>query len=814
MSQILLELTPFGITPLFWSSLYEPFEAIPMLQTVGILVVPIAVWSTLYQRFSTVLLIAARRSGEVRNEQYYSKSGVQGDQGNWDRNPGHKIYFELTNLAKSTSKISKWKGMKVGSHYRASETVPLLSSYGRGVLLDVNRIVIRGYYCRSETSHGDRTFPDFKVLWNKAELTLIKSIKNKVWPRVTKEHYQALESLLENICQLSYIGRNAEALELIDRYSMSTIVRCVAINKVRLNSGGSPGLDSEVLINNYDKLRIFKATGEFKYYDNKPVDIKKVMIPKKNGKVRSIGVGNIKDRVLQTQLCLLLDPYYEAKYSEDMYGFRKGRNCLQAVGLLHKIVSITNKERLGVALLDIKSCFDSIPHVKIMECVEIPSKWKPLFNKWIKACIWSENKNLGPTTIGVAQGSVLGPLICNVIMLNALYESNGNLTKTNNLKIFNGLKASFINDDGRSTRCIRKIISYADDIVITTNCNTELNMLVEVVRNALLKFGLNLSDEKSHIVQYNSNKSCKFDYLGFTFLFIPKSSANYGGLIKKGETLDYRKDVVSSGTHLLYPNKDAYRKVKSKLSDVIETLSRNDVISVINKCNLIIKGWTYYFSWNNCYPRLNSLDHFIYKRFKRRLVKKFRSRGRLRIKWVVSTFMLCKTEGKTDVSTISPYARRWHIHARLPATADNKKRFKDTLFLHLFTKAWKVSQISKCIISPKFRHKPYYLNKVDYSASQALVTSARIISSNYKQILFIKQKGICAHCLLPFDNFNQSHLPITSNLSFDSDETEIHHILPIAVGKRLGAKIHIKYNELKNLVLLHKSCHFDITSKS
>lgn len=196
----------------------------------------------------------------------------------------------------------------------------------------------------------------------------------------------------------------------------------------------------------------------------------------------------------------------------------------------------------------------------------------------------------------MAQGSVLGPLICNIIVLKALYESNGNLTKTNNLNIFKGIKASFINDYGSTSRCIRKIITYADDIVITTNCNSELNTLVELVRLSLKKFGLSLADNKSNIIIYNSNKIVKYNYLGFTFLYIPKTMVKYGGILQKGDSLDYRKGAVSLGTHLIFPSKDSYRKIKSKLHDSIETLSRLDVISVIKKCNLIIKGWAYYFS--------------------------------------------------------------------------------------------------------------------------------------------------------------------------------------------------------------------------
>jgi RNA-directed DNA polymerase len=161
-------------------------------------------------------------------------------------------------------------------------------------------------------------------------------------------------------------------MDLISKTAHSAIVRYIAINKVALNSGGTPGKDKKVLITDVDKLEMFKITNIYKFNKHTQTDVLRVGIPKKNGKMRYIGVSNTKDRVLQTQLCLLLDSYYEGLYADDIYGFRKARNCLQAVGLLNKIVSVTDKDRLGVALLDIKACFDSIPHDKLLSEFHLP----------------------------------------------------------------------------------------------------------------------------------------------------------------------------------------------------------------------------------------------------------------------------------------------------------------------------------------------------------------------------------------------------------------------------------------------------------
>ena len=186
---------------------------------------------------------------------------------------------------------------------------------------------------------------------------------------------QALDYLLIHICSLSKISNDVEAFDVICKYSFSPLIRCIAINKVSRNSGGTSGFDTEVLNNDMLKLNCYKKTNVLKVSrksNKSKTDILKVVIPKANGGSRNIGISNIVDRVLQTQMCILLDAFYEAKYHENVFGFRKGRNTLQAIALLSRIIDSTEKDRLGVALLDIKGCFDKIPHNVIIKYFKVP----------------------------------------------------------------------------------------------------------------------------------------------------------------------------------------------------------------------------------------------------------------------------------------------------------------------------------------------------------------------------------------------------------------------------------------------------------
>lgn len=164
-----------------------------------------------------------------------------------------------------------------------------------------------------------------------------------------------------------------EALELINSYSFSTIVRCVAINNVMIRSGLTAGLDLVTLSSDKDKLLLFKQTSIFQFDSNKVINIKKIEILKANRKVVNIGIWNVIDRVLQTQLSVLLKIYFEAKYNKsDMFNFGKENTCLQAVNALEKIIDHADKDCLGLAILNIEGYLNNIQHDTINKIFKVP----------------------------------------------------------------------------------------------------------------------------------------------------------------------------------------------------------------------------------------------------------------------------------------------------------------------------------------------------------------------------------------------------------------------------------------------------------
>lgn len=161
-------------------------------------------------------------------------------------------------------------------------------------------------------------------------------------------------------------------MNLIEEYSMRAIIRFIAINRISVQSGKTSGTDNILLQTHTEKLKMFKRTSYSKLKNLPRMEVRYVEIPKPNGNTRGLGISNLVDKVLQTQLCLLLDAYYEAKYPEHMYGFRKGRGSLQAVGYLKSIMERADNHRFGMVLLDIEKCFDNIQHDVILRDFTVP----------------------------------------------------------------------------------------------------------------------------------------------------------------------------------------------------------------------------------------------------------------------------------------------------------------------------------------------------------------------------------------------------------------------------------------------------------
>lgn len=657
--------------------------------------------------------------------------------------PNNKVYSNTVTMHYAgvilSNKIKLDRDMSVGFiNPRATAT------FSKGVVVGVIKREYWRVLQRFYSSKGVKRDLTFGQEWELLESNLIKDIKKSNWPKLATEANIVLNLLQAEICRFSLIGSNEMAMKLIEAYSMNIVIRYIAINRITVQSGSTPGINNFIVKNNNHKIDLLFQSKETKLSSLSTMKVKLVEIPKPDGSFRRLGISTILDRVLQTQLYLLLDPFYEAKYPEHMYGFRKGRNTHQATGFLKAVLERSSVEYAGLILLDIEKCFDNILHQAILTHLIVPDKWKPFLVRWLKAKTVGKN-NLTSSTVnrGIVQGSVIAPIICNVIITKALFETVTNSAK---LALFKDFKATSsiqnITTGKKSQRNIyRNIIVYADNITITTTNRYEIGDILTTVSNSLLKFGLNISKKKSQVIDYLHGKPIKFKYLGFYFVYVPTKHIKKGGILTRYDDITNRKfSKTQNGIYLVYPSSEKFRGIKSKCKSLVRLLLKASFVEVLNKINSVIRGFAIYYTWSNGYNRLKNLDGLLLRFFKKYLIRKFRNRGFRRPVWVAKNFLVCKTSSDPTGRFNSPYNLKWHPHTRLVKSKDNRKRFKKVLFLIMPSKVAKMLPITSAILPAKLRTQPYYLADDKFAANSAELYSKRINTDNYKEKLFIKQK--------------------------------------------------------------------------
>lgn len=644
---------------------------------------------------------------------------------------------------------------------------------------------------------------------------ILFAVNEDKWPKSKSEYIKTLSLLQKIICSLSLINKEKEAMSLISKYYGHIVIRYLAINRVKLNSGNSPGADGKRLISDNDKCCMLKDTNLSNFNKVSPMEVLKIEIPKKNGKMRQLGISPIYDTVLQTCAVFLLDPFYEAKFNPDMYGFRRGRSALNAVASLKSTLEHGDTHRLGVILIDIEKCFDMISHEFVFKYFKLPRIIKPHLKRWLTPKFkGAKGKNFRYQETGIPQDSVLSPFICNVIINELIYKTIPNSSK---LELFKNLPVTgrFVtrkNERNVQRNIYRKIIAYGDDLIITTTNKDELNIIYGKFVEQLSEANLKISDSKSVFIRHDKDKE-KFDYLGFTFLYVSTRKIRPGGIITRSDDVTNRKNTSTNlGTYLVYPNSKGFSEIKSKCKDAIKNLSRWHEMSVFNLINPILRSYSDYYSWSNGYNRLKSLEGQMVIYLKKHLIKKYRNRGIIRPVWVAQRFLVCKQSDENNVDyryrgrpsqVKSPYNLRWHPHVVLPHTHDNCKRDKKVIFLVLPTKVNKILPITTCILSVKTRNNPYYLNPGIYSSFWADIRKKKLSNQSFYNILYIRQKGICPKCKLSLmDNSIEQE---------DWNKLEIHHVKSIAKAFKKGGKHHKRANYSSNLQLLHAECHKEIT---
>jgi len=330
-----------------------------------------------------------------------------------------------------------------------------------------------------------------------------------------------------------------------------------AFRNVKRNRGAA-GIDkvSIHLFENNLLQNLLALMRQLKDGSFRPLPLRRVHIPKGDGKTRPLGIPAVRDRVAQEVLRLLLNPIFERIFHDDSFGFRPARNCHLAV---ERVLELHRQGYTYVLDADIKGFFDNLPHAVIMAAVAAEvadGNILDLVERFLRAGVM-EAGVLQPTTVGTPQGGVISPLLAN-IALNRLDWCLHN--------------AGF------------RFVRYADDFVVLCQDAAAVQEAHALVQRQLDQLGLTLSAEKTRQTQFREG----FAFLGFVLL---------------SWSVTMRAKSVE--------------KFKAKIRELTPRHHNLDA-EVVRKVNAVVRGTARYFAtpFSTCQTVLDNLDRWLRMRIR------------------------------------------------------------------------------------------------------------------------------------------------------------------------------------------------------
>lgn len=355
---------------------------------------------------------------------------------------------------------------------------------------------------------------------------------------------------------------------LIDKvYAPATLM--LAWTKVQANEGAA-GVDGQSVerfaakAEEYlSELSIALRTGTYR-----PQAVKRVEIPKGDGRLRPLGIPTVKDRIVQQAVRLVIEPIFESGFCDGSYGFRPERGCKDA---LREVDRLLKEGYTHVVDADLQSYFDTIPHDRLMQRVEeriSDGRLLDLIRGWLKADILHGLERWTPAQ-GSPQGAVISPLLANIYLdpLDRLMAERG-----------------------------YPMVRYADDFVILTRSHVEASAALELVKQWVAANGLLLHPDKTRIANCRK-KGNGFEFLGYRF--------------ERG-----RRDV----------RKKSLDKLKETIREKTKRTRGESLRTVVKDVNRTLRGWFGYFK--HAHPStFSKLDQMIRRRLRAMLRKQTRRSG-------------------------------------------------------------------------------------------------------------------------------------------------------------------------------------------
>jgi RNA-directed DNA polymerase len=397
-------------------------------------------------------------------------------------------------------------------------------------------------------------------------------INNVIWARINWDHARrAVRRLQMRIAKAVKECKWGKVRSLQHLLSNSFYAKLLAVKRVTSNKGKkTPGIDGVLWKGARAKMQ---AVFSMRRRGYRPLPLRRIYIPKKNGKLRPLSIPCIMDRAQQALHKLALSPVAESLADRNSYGFRECRSCADAIAAAFNALSKPNSAT-WVLEADIAGCYDNISQQWMLKHIPMD---RGVLRKWLQAG-YVENDKLYPSRKGTPQGGIISPTLANLTL--------------------DGLERVVRNAVPRRSRV--NFVRYADDFIVTGKSK---RLLEENVKPAVEKFlsdrGLSLSLEKTKITHIKH---------GFTFL-----GQHFR---KQGRPLH------------ITPAKEGVIALKSKVGELIRKHVGSPLEGLVKKLNQTLRGWGNYHRHVVSSEAFSQIDTYVFEQLWRMIRRRHRKKSK------------------------------------------------------------------------------------------------------------------------------------------------------------------------------------------